>query len=84
MDACVCVSVSVSVRVRARARDTVCLGARAADTDHAVLNLQRKSRSWERGCKVEAGRQLRSRGRVMAGRCSASRDWGTPRGPGLP
>lgn len=79
------VRANVSVRVRAQTGDTACLGARAAETDNAVLNLKKRKEKkipfLER--KVKAGRERRSRGGVMAGSFTSSRDWGNPRRRGF-
>lgn len=62
------VRANVSVRVRAQTGDTACLGARAAETDNAVLNLKKRKEK-----KIPfLERKLQSKGRARAavpGRC---------------
>lgn len=85
MRARVCATVSVPVRAQAPRQ---CVSpVRAANTDHAALRKkkerERQLHLGEGGCKVAAGRQWWSWGRVMAGRFSASRNQGNTRGRGF-
>lgn len=60
-------------------RHCVSRSSRCGSRSRCIKLKEKKIHSWKGSCKVEAGRQLRSRGRVMAGSFSASRDWGNPR-----
>lgn len=65
--------------MRARAGDPACLGAGAADTDHAELKKERKKIPFLGGrLQSGGGRQLWSPGRVMACSFWAPGDGGTP------